>query len=438
MEQYYIIEKKEKKGPFNLENLIEMDLEENTLVWRRGLPDWTPLKDLSEYRQNIPPPLPNTVHTVPSENIQHIENKVRREIRKNPFPKVSVIEKPFAKWVFFIILYFLYRVLFSLFQISFISNQVTSIACLIPSAVTAAFIIAIWKSIINKYRFEINKNSTPRKLLYFGVSLTFGAMMLIIFSNKYGIYEVVIIYFILVSFFRSLLLGGFDWLENFPIINRRGGQLFLGIGSMLTIPLALFVLYPKFILSGKINIQQTAITSGMKTSNADTVEKYATMEVGRSGLTILLPIEASIIKDSSWREKGTNSSTINENTFKLAGSNSISGSIDFIETSIPMKNRFPFRTTLNKQVKSILNTFQIKDIKDTSFNSLEKVGLEGDYFSGKFVVEDSSGLNKFYFMTMFLSDNKTRIWNIILFKNGDEKDYYKELHMIINSIRIRK
>jgi len=77
MEQYYIIENETKKGPFSLKELIELDISETTLVWRKGLKDWTELKNLSEYKETIPPPIPKK--TIPDESAL-IENNV---IEKN-------------------------------------------------------------------------------------------------------------------------------------------------------------------------------------------------------------------------------------------------------------------------------------------------------------------------------------------------------------------
>jgi len=76
MKQYYIIEEEAKKGPFSLDKLIEMGLPENTLVWKKGLEGWIPLKDLSEYKQNIPPPIPSRIQI-------EKENEVAEE-KKSP------------------------------------------------------------------------------------------------------------------------------------------------------------------------------------------------------------------------------------------------------------------------------------------------------------------------------------------------------------------
>ncbi len=82
MEQYYIIENENKKGPFNLKELIALDLSENTFVWKKGLKDWTELKNLSEYKKTIPPPIPKTNISNESDNTENknIEENVISDI----------------------------------------------------------------------------------------------------------------------------------------------------------------------------------------------------------------------------------------------------------------------------------------------------------------------------------------------------------------------
>ncbi len=60
MEHYFIIKNEEQKGPFNLNEIIEMNLSEDTLIWKKELKDWIQLKDLPEYNKNAPPPIPKT------------------------------------------------------------------------------------------------------------------------------------------------------------------------------------------------------------------------------------------------------------------------------------------------------------------------------------------------------------------------------------------
>lgn len=92
MEQYYIIENEAKKGPFNLKELIELDLSETTLVWKKGLKDWIQLKNLSEYKNTIPPPIPTP--KIP-EKPTVIENEIveKKEISENK-AMIESLEEP--------------------------------------------------------------------------------------------------------------------------------------------------------------------------------------------------------------------------------------------------------------------------------------------------------------------------------------------------------
>ena len=46
--EYYIIEGKERRGPFSLEDLAGAGITADTLVWRQGLPDWVKASELPE------------------------------------------------------------------------------------------------------------------------------------------------------------------------------------------------------------------------------------------------------------------------------------------------------------------------------------------------------------------------------------------------------
>jgi len=74
MEYYFIIENQNQKGPFSLNEIIEMNLSENTLVWKKGLKDWIKLKDLSDYKKNVSPPIPKTEQPIIPTTIEVAEN----------------------------------------------------------------------------------------------------------------------------------------------------------------------------------------------------------------------------------------------------------------------------------------------------------------------------------------------------------------------------
>ena len=60
MDYYYLLNRI-KKGPVSLEELKELKLEKNTLVWKEGLTDWTNANNLDELKELFkvsPPPVP--------------------------------------------------------------------------------------------------------------------------------------------------------------------------------------------------------------------------------------------------------------------------------------------------------------------------------------------------------------------------------------------
>ena len=62
MVHYYFTDGKERFGPFTIEQLKEKNISESTLVWKDGLSDWVPARNLSDlealFVKNppIPPP----------------------------------------------------------------------------------------------------------------------------------------------------------------------------------------------------------------------------------------------------------------------------------------------------------------------------------------------------------------------------------------------
>jgi len=63
MSQFYYTDGKERFGPFTIEQLSDKNITEATLVWKEGLPDWVPARNLSELQSlfpqesSFPPPL---------------------------------------------------------------------------------------------------------------------------------------------------------------------------------------------------------------------------------------------------------------------------------------------------------------------------------------------------------------------------------------------
>lgn len=64
MKQYYIIINNEQQGPFSLNELAELELTENTLVWKKGFESWVEAKtidDIFDILKVTPPPLPKNL-----------------------------------------------------------------------------------------------------------------------------------------------------------------------------------------------------------------------------------------------------------------------------------------------------------------------------------------------------------------------------------------
>jgi len=63
---YFIIKKGKKEGPFDISELEEMKLLNNTLVWREGFENWRQAKEIEELKDisfTPPPPIPRLMIT---------------------------------------------------------------------------------------------------------------------------------------------------------------------------------------------------------------------------------------------------------------------------------------------------------------------------------------------------------------------------------------
>lgn len=60
MEKYYVSDGKIETGPYILEQLKEIPLNENFLVWKTGMDKWVRLHELPELKDivySVPPPI---------------------------------------------------------------------------------------------------------------------------------------------------------------------------------------------------------------------------------------------------------------------------------------------------------------------------------------------------------------------------------------------
>ena len=82
--KYFVAINGEKKGPFQLEEVLELNLDEKDLVWHDGMAEWQTADTLPELRdhfdskESVPPPLPNEF----AKNANNEGNKVDNESRQ--------------------------------------------------------------------------------------------------------------------------------------------------------------------------------------------------------------------------------------------------------------------------------------------------------------------------------------------------------------------
>lgn len=79
---YYIIENNFQSEPLSFEQLKERKINEETLVWRKGITDWSKAKDLKELHHIIlftPPPIPNFSTNISDQDEMSLKEEYERE-----------------------------------------------------------------------------------------------------------------------------------------------------------------------------------------------------------------------------------------------------------------------------------------------------------------------------------------------------------------------
>jgi hypothetical protein len=61
MSAYFMSEDGKQVGPFTVEELAEREIDPSSLVWQKGMSQWTPARQIPELATLFPPPLPPTV-----------------------------------------------------------------------------------------------------------------------------------------------------------------------------------------------------------------------------------------------------------------------------------------------------------------------------------------------------------------------------------------
>ena len=76
MEKYHISDGKTETGPYSLEQLKEIPINKNYLVWKQGMTKWVKISEIEELKNilySVPPPiLKRKIQIIKSYKIKHI------------------------------------------------------------------------------------------------------------------------------------------------------------------------------------------------------------------------------------------------------------------------------------------------------------------------------------------------------------------------------
>ena len=86
--QYWAVIDNERKGPMTFEELKEIGITPSTLVWKEGLENWVPAKDVEELAplfEEIPLPAPSD----PAPSVPELEQEPEQEPESAPEPEAT-------------------------------------------------------------------------------------------------------------------------------------------------------------------------------------------------------------------------------------------------------------------------------------------------------------------------------------------------------------
>lgn len=81
--KYFIIKDNQQIGPFSISELRQQGITADTLIWEKGLANWTPAKDIDCLKSilgAIPPAIPQPPTYAPGSQPQHLDNALLMKI----------------------------------------------------------------------------------------------------------------------------------------------------------------------------------------------------------------------------------------------------------------------------------------------------------------------------------------------------------------------
>lgn len=114
MKKYYFVKGKSSFGPYTLEEMRIHKLENGTLIWHEGLPDWRPMSELPELSMHdlvnsFPPPIPGVKQTV-TDAVSNDPDDFKTNTREKIY--LQVIGMSLLALFFLITLYYLNNLIY--------------------------------------------------------------------------------------------------------------------------------------------------------------------------------------------------------------------------------------------------------------------------------------------------------------------------------------
>ncbi len=122
--KYFIVLDNEQKGPFSLEEIANMSITQQTLVWHENLDDWTEAKNITDFKEILkikPPPIPK--NKIEEKPVKVVLTKEKSNKKKADFSKIlqSLLKLLPYSFIFGVLIYFISA--FTVYEINKFDNH---------------------------------------------------------------------------------------------------------------------------------------------------------------------------------------------------------------------------------------------------------------------------------------------------------------------------